>query len=152
MRTWHMLLGALMLTLALGIIGCGGGSSTTTTSQGSVRVQNNLLIFTPSADIANTLNSGDVTASFTSSAGGTGIPSVLLTRVSGSNDWTLNFTDTSAFSTVTAGTYSGLYTAQVSVFEVGKGTVILPDALPVTLNLVIGQNPGGNGPPPPPVW
>ena len=148
MRTWHILVGVLMLTLAMGIIGCGG---TTTTDQGSVRVQGNLLIYTPSADIANALNYGDVSASFTSSASGPSIANVLLSRASGSTDWQINFTDTSAFATVNAGTYSGTYTAQVRVFEVGKGTVNVPDAQTVNLNLVIG-NPGGPNPPPPPVW
>jgi len=146
MRTWHILVGVLMLTLALGIIGCGG---TTTTDQGSVRVQGNLLIYTPSTDIANALNYGDVTASFTSSASGPSIANVPLSRASGSTDWTIDLTDTSAFSTVNAGTYSGTYTAQVRVFEVGKGTVNVPDAQTVSLNLILG-NPGGSNPPPPP--
>ncbi len=148
MRIWQVLLGALLLTVALGIIGC-GGTTTTPGTLGTVRVQGTQLIYTPAADIAGTLE-GNVTATFTSSGASASIPNVLMSHISGSSDWVLNFADPTAFTTVLAGTYSGIYTAQVKIFQVGKGSVDVPSAQTVTLNLTIGG--GGINPPPPPNW
>lgn len=149
MRIWHILLGALLLTVALGIIGC-GGTNTTPGTLGTVRVQGTQLIYSPAADIAGTLVDGNVTATFTSSGASASIPNVLMSHISGSSDWVLNFADPTAFTTVLPGTYSGVYTAQVKIFQVSKGTVDVPDAQTVTLSLTIGS--GGINPPPPPVW
>ncbi len=148
------MLAALALTLM--ISGCGGGGTTTNpinTDLGTLSFSGaTTLLYTPSAALAGQLSPGTVYCSLTKTSDNSVISNILLTPVTGTNNWIFDYSGSKTselYNELVTGSYIGDYKFALRVFINGEEKIVSNNYYSISLNFTKTGS-GGDGPPPPP--